>query len=220
MMELDKVQLGAYCGSVAPINLSISSGQAVCVVGKSGSGKTSLLETLCGIRPWVGGSFRIHGEEMSERVPAERGVGLVPQDTVLFPGMRVEGQIGFPLQARGWKKAQQVERVEALLELLEITHLKGKSPKELSGGEGKRVVLARALSFQPSLLCLDEVTAGLDEETARVILTAVRSIMEVEQCVVLSVTHHKEEASVLGGTLVQLCSEGLKEIENPISHME
>lgn len=208
MIVVKQIELPVYCGVAEPLDLTIAAGEAVCVMGPSGRGKTTLLELLCGLEPWLAGSFSCLGVELSSLPAEQRGVGLVPQDTVLFPNLRVEKQIEFPLSARGWSLSNRRERVSELLVTLEIEHLCTKLPHELSGGEAKRVALARALAFRPKFLCLDEMTAGLDRVTEQTILAVIRQIMETESCSVLAATHSHSVAQGLGGQEIVLGEQG------------
>lgn len=203
MIEFLEITLPSYCEHQKPWSHTLARGEAVCLMGESGCGKSTLLELVAGLRPWCGGECRVDGVELSTQSLEHRFVGLVPQDTVLFPHLSVEKQINFPLKARGWERNQRLQRIKYLLDLFEIESLKKRYPNELSGGQAKRVALARALSFRPALLCLDEFSAGLDRELAARILKALRTALVEEKFALIAVTHHEEEADLLGAQLVR-----------------
>ncbi len=203
MIEFLDMTLPSYCEHQNPWSHTLGEGEAVCLMGASGCGKSTLLEIVAGLRPWCGGVCRVDGVELSTQPLEHRFVGLVPQDTVLFPHLSVEKQIDFPLKARGWERSQRSQRIKYLLDLFEIESLKRHYPHELSGGQAKRVALARALSFRPALLCLDELSAGLDRELTARILKALRTALREEKFALLAVTHREEEVALLGAELVR-----------------
>jgi len=139
--------------------------------------------------------------DMTRAEPAQRHIGLVPQDTVLFPTMTVREHLAFSPTVRKWPCHEIKNRVEELAESLGISHLLGRHPQGLSGGESKRVALGRALASRPKLLCLDEALTGLDDETHAEIIELIRSTIQNQQVTVLHITHHRAEAESLTNTL-------------------
>ena len=147
------------------IGLEIPTGQYGVLMGRTGSGKTTILEAICGLRRVLGGSIELMGRDVTGLPPAERGIGYVPQDRALFQTMTVRQHLAFALKIRRWARDAMDQRVHELAELLGIGALLHRKPPGLSGGESQRVALGRALAFRPDILCLDEPLSALDDET-------------------------------------------------------
>ena len=180
------------------ISLEIPTGQYAVLMGKTGSGKTTLLEILCGLKPVQSGRIFLMAQDVTFLKPARRGIGYVPQDGALFPSMTVHDHLAFALRVRKWDPAAIEKRVGELAELLGITHLLGRRPSGLSGGEAQRAALGRALAFHPRILLLDEPLSALDEETRREIYQLILSIRRHYNITALHVTHNWQEAITLG----------------------
>jgi ABC-type sugar transport system ATPase subunit len=131
---------------------------------------------------------------VTSAAPAERGLGLVPQDRALFEHLRVRDQLGFGPRARGWDEAATAARVKELGDLLGIGALLERWPGELSGGEAQRVALGRALASRPKLLLLDEPLSALDDAVWDEMTALLGVLRRREPVTVLHVTHRQEEA--------------------------
>ncbi|MEM7231872.1 MAG: ATP-binding cassette domain-containing protein [Planctomycetota bacterium] len=186
------------------VSLTIPEGAYGVLMGRSGSGKTTVLEAICGLRPVQSGSIRLSGREVTTLLPGERGLGYVPQDRALFPGLLVRDQIAFALVVRQRSQDEIAERVDALAELLGISDLLDRGPEKLSGGEAQRVSLARALAAKPGVLCLDEPLSALDEETHDEICHLLKEVQSQTGVTVLHVTHSRFEAERLGTTFLRI----------------
>ena len=191
-----KVRAGAF--DIAGVNIEIPKGKCAVLKGKSGSGKTTIMEAICGLRDVISGSIEIDGRDVTYATPADRNVGLVPQDNVLFRTMTVREHLAYGLKLRKWEKANILERVENLAGSLQIEHLLERKPRGLSGGEAKRVAIGRAMASRPDLLCLDESFTGLDDETREDVMTVVKTAIQDEGLTTLMITHQKEEAAFMG----------------------
>jgi molybdate/tungstate transport system ATP-binding protein len=204
MIALDSVsmQLGDF--ALEGISLLVERGGYAVLMGRTGSGKTSLLEAICGLRRCTAGRIRLDGEDVTDRRPGERGIGYLPQDGALFPTMPVGEQLAFAPRLFRWRAAAIAARVGELAELLELGHLLDRKPPGLSGGEIRRVALGRALAARPRILCLDEPLVGLDDETRRKVTEVLRGVHEAGGCTVLHVTHHLGEAQELADELFHL----------------
>lgn len=174
------------------------------LMGKTGTGKTTLLEMICGLRTPVSGSVHLGGVDVTRFPPGERGIGYVPQDGALFPTMTVREQIGFGLRLQKQSAAAILSRVSELAEETRVSHLLDRKPQGLSGGEKQRVALARALIMRPRVLLLDEPLASLDEETQDDLISLLRKTQQDYGITVLHVTHSRREAQTLGQVLLQL----------------
>lgn len=176
------------------------------LLGPSGSGKTTIMEAICGLRAVTHGNILIDSTDITELRPAERQVALVPQDNALFPHLTVGEHLSFGPTIQKWKKSDIKARVEELAEELGITHLLHRKPVMLSGGEAKRVALARALATKPKLLCLDEALTGLDEKTHAATLQVIRSTITREKTTTLLITHSIMEAQALADSILEINS--------------
>ena len=178
-------------------------GEAAAVLGPSGAGKTTLLETIAGLRR-ARGRLTVGGEVLQDTaagvfLPTERRrLGYVPQDGALFPHLSVLRNLTF---GRSRRRAGDSD-FETLLASLDLEPLLARYPRHLSGGERRRVALARALLARPRLLLLDEPTAGLDPLRARKALAGIRRVREELGVPLLVVTHGQREALVLASEVV------------------
>lgn len=197
MLELNDLSL-AYGGQPVVHNLSfrLEQGDIGCLLGPSGCGKTTVLRSIAGFEPAVGGEISIDGNPVAGRnfalAPEKRRVGMVFQDYALFPHLDVARNIGFGL--KGWSAQEQAERVQQLLEMVGLPDAGRKFPHELSGGQQQRVALARALAPCPALLLLDEPFSSLDVELRERLGQEVREILKAQNITALLVTHDQHEA--------------------------
>ena len=179
------------------VSFEIPNGNYGLLVGKSGCGKTTILEAICGLRETNEGSIFLGSEEVTTLKPGERGIGYVPQDGALFPTLSIREQLAFALQLRKAESVAIVERIEELADRLGIDHLLDRMPDGLSGGERQRVALGRALSIRPKFLCLDEPLSALDDETHDEICQLLIDTVKGTGVTVLHVTHNKRETERL-----------------------
>ena len=186
------------------VSLEVPTGSYAVLMGKTGCGKTSLLESVCGLRRVAAGRIELDSRDVTHMAPALRGIGYVPQDAALFPHMTVEEQMGFALRIR--KVAPEVvrRRVQELAELLEIVPLLHRPPKGLSGGESQRVSLGRALAFAPRFLLLDEPLGALDETTRQHLVEVLNRVHRQTRVTAIHVTHNGAEAASLADLLLEL----------------
>src|SRR2546421_1571325 len=173
-------------------------------MGKTGSGKSSILEVLCGLRPAAGGSIILMDRDVTACKPAERGVGYVPQDRVLCPTMTVREHLAFALVTRQWDRRAIERRVGELADLLGIQDLLQRKPQGLSGGEAQRVALGRALAYHPRILLLDEPLSALDDETRQEMYSLLLSVRQQNPVTTLHVTHSLSEAKKLADRVLLL----------------
>lgn len=181
---------------VEHLSLSLDSGEIGCLLGASGCGKTTVLRAIAGFEPVRAGSIQLGNRILSSTEhwvePEDRQVGMMFQDYALFPHLTVEKNISFGL--RRLSRAQQRERVQAMLELVGLTDKIKQYPHELSGGQQQRVALARALAPKPALLLLDEPFSNLDIDTRERLAFEVRDILKETGVTALLVTHNQAEA--------------------------
>jgi ABC-type sugar transport system ATPase subunit len=189
------MKLGAF--RLENISLEVPANFHAVLMGKTGSGKTSLLEALCGLRQVSSGSICVMGRDVTRLPPATRNIGYVPQDGALFSSMTIREHLSFALTLRQWDESAISKRVAELAELLQITHLLERYPRGLSGGEVQRVSLGRALSFRPRILCMDEPLSALDDETRTGMCRLLIAMRQNTPVTVLHVSHNRAEADML-----------------------
>ena len=183
--------------ALADVSFEIPTRAYCALMGKTGCGKTTVLEAICGLRGVNSGSIRLMSREVIDLPPAARGIGFVPQDGALFSTMTVKENLGFSLDVRGRSKADVAVRVEKLAELLGIPGLLKRRVQGLSGGEKQRVALGRALAFEPDVLCLDEPLSALDDETKEGLIDLLGKVREETGVTTLHITHSLQEARSL-----------------------
>lgn len=195
-VESLSVRLGSF--ALENVGLDVATGQYAILMGRTGSGKTTILETICGLRHVTSGKILLMGRDVTKLKPAERGIGFVPQEGALFASMPVRDQIGFALTIRKWKPGEINKRVQELAELLGLQTVLDRRPAGLSGGEIQRVALGRALAARPGILCLDEPLSALDDATREEMYALLISVRERTGVTTLHITHSKTEARRLG----------------------
>jgi molybdate transport system ATP-binding protein len=189
------------------VELTAEAGRTLVLVGESGAGKTTILNTLAGVLHPERGMIRVDGityfaSDQGINVPAHaRTVGYVFQNYALFPHLRVFENVAFGLAAQGFPRAHIQTRVRETLEHLGIADLSERRPASLSGGQQQRVALARALVLRSRLLLLDEPLSALDLQTRREIRGELLRLLRILPCVTLLVTHNPLEAVVFGDTI-------------------
>ena len=214
MIRLNDVSIQSGSFSLQNVSFTIPSRRYGILMGRTGSGKTTILEAVCGLRSVRSGTIELVGRDVTHEGPAKRGVGYVPQDGALFSTMTVAGNLEFPLRLHKWKPEARAERVAELAELLGIERLLPRRAVKLSGGESQRIALGRALSFRPRVLVLDEPLSALDSETREQMYTLLQRVQEHEDVTVLHVTHSKEDAEQLQDCLLVLEDGRIREVSN------
>jgi len=211
MIAVEKLGLKQGEFSLCDLNFEIPVGKYGVLVGKSGCGKTTLLEAVCGLRPINSGRILLGGQDVTSCKPGEREVGYVPQDGALFPHLSVAKQLAFSLVLRKTEPSQISRRVEELADRLCISHLLDRMPDALSGGECQRVALGRALSIRPKFLCLDEPLSALDDETYDEIFELLLQTVKGTGVTVLHITHNKREVDNLADLVFRMNGNALSQ---------
>jgi putative spermidine/putrescine transport system ATP-binding protein len=201
--------------AVQDFNLAAERGEFVSFLGPSGCGKTTTLRMIAGFERPTAGAISIDGDDITDRSPNQRNVGMVFQSYALFPNMTVAGNIGFGLKIRKRPKADIDRRVG---ELLELIHLEGRGdrfPWQLSGGQQQRVALARALAIEPTILLLDEPLSALDAKIRVALRHEIRQIQRQLGITTVYVTHDQEEALELSDRIVVMSEGRIEQIGSP-----
>lgn len=175
------------------INLEIPEGQYYVLLGRSGAGKTQLLELIAGLEHPDKGSIYLDNEDITRHKIQNRKIGIVFQDYAVFPHMTVFGNIAFPLKARKLDKKTIAGKVEKAAEAMNIKHLLTRNTQNLSGGELQRVALARTLITSPRLLLLDEPLSSLDASLKDDMKRLLRNLNKSGQTII-HVTHDYSDA--------------------------
>jgi len=208
IVELDDFTLG-------PLSLEIGEGEFFIILGPTGAGKTVLLETIAGVHRPSNGRILIEGQDLTFLPPERRGIGIVYQDYSLFPHQTVRRNIEFGLRLKGIPKGERERRVQELVELLGIGHLLDRYPPTLSGGEGQRVALGRALAPRPKLLLLDEPLSALDPKIRERLAGEFKRINRETGVTFIMVTHEIREALVLGDRIALLRDGKIEQVGGP-----
>ncbi len=204
VIRLDNISWSAGAFALSDVSFDVPAGKYAVLMGRTGSGKTSLIEIICGLRLPRSGRVWLADRDVTAAEPGARGLGYVPQDGALFPTMTAREQIGFALRMQ--KRAVGVieSTVRDLAGEMSITHLLDRKPTGLSGGEKQRVALARALAAKPKVLLLDEPLAAVDEETQDELIALLQRTQREHGITVLHVTHSKREADALAEVSLRL----------------
>lgn len=183
--------------AVDHVSLEIRDGEFFALLGPSGCGKTTTLRMIAGFEHPSSGSILIHGREMAAIPPHRRPVNTVFQSYALFPHMTVAQNVAFGLEMQRRPKAEIAARVREALELVRLSDLADRRPRQLSGGQQQRVALARALINQPEVLLLDEPLGALDEQLRKELQIELKSLQRRVGITFVFVTHDQEEALMM-----------------------
>ncbi|MDQ3543963.1 MAG: ABC transporter ATP-binding protein [Actinomycetota bacterium] len=186
------------------VHLTVDSSEVIALLGPSGSGKSTLLRVVAGLVSVDDGSVAIDGDDVTSLPTYRRGVGMVFQDDQLFGHLDVAANVAFGLRMRGDGASNRAERVGELLDLVGLAGFESRRVDNLSGGEAKRVALARSLAPSPRVLLLDEPLTGLDRELHDRLLDDLGDIMRAARTTSLLVTHDVDEASAIADRVVSL----------------
>lgn len=182
------------------VSFTVPTGETLAITGPSGIGKTTLLHAICGIIRTTHGTVHIDNVDVTSMPTHKRGIGLVSQTGDLFPTMTVSQNIEFGLRIARMPNAGRLTRINQMLEMLNLTHLARRGVADLSGGEARRIALARALAPRPRVLLLDEPLSGLDQTTHDALMSDLSRVLKQTATTALLVTHDHSEADFLAGT--------------------
>jgi thiamine transport system ATP-binding protein len=189
--------------AVDDMTLRVADGQIVAVLGASGAGKSTLLRVIAGLLRPDAGTVVMDGVDISDLPAHQRNIGMMFQDEQLFPHLDVAGNIAFGPRVRKWPRADVGQRVSELLGLVGIDGFGHRRIDRLSGGERKRVALARSLAPRPTVLLLDEPLTGLDSELHDRLTTELGAVLRSTNTAAVLVTHDRDEATSFADVVVQ-----------------
>ena len=181
------IQAGGF--KIIDLNLEIPTGSYGILMWKTGSGKTTILEALCGLRKVSAGQIFINDRDVTKLRPAERNIGFLPQDIALFDHMTIYEHIAFGMRIQKWDQKEIDFRVNELAEQLQIKHLLQRKPAGLSGGEKQRTAMGRALAVKPEVLCLDEPLSTLDDDTHEEVINLIKDVSSENRITSFHITH-------------------------------
>ena len=204
MIEVRGLSIAVGTFSLNDVSFTVETGRCAALMGRTGCGKTTILEAICGLRRMVSGRVLLQGRDVTGLRPGQRGIGYVPQDRALFSTMTVREHLEFALRVRSCSRKDIEARVVELANLLGLTPLLQRRPAGLSGGESQRVALGRAMSFDPVVLLLDEPLSALDDQTREEMYALLRKVRERTGVTTLHVTHHRNEAERLADQVLVL----------------
>jgi multiple sugar transport system ATP-binding protein len=202
--------------AVDGVNLVTSEGEYLVLLGPSGCGKTTLLRTIAGLEQPTDGEVLIGGQVVNELPPRARRVAMVFQSYALYPHKTVRANIVFPLKAAQIPPDERVKKVAWAAELLGITRLLDRKPRQLSGGERQRVALARALVREPSVFLLDEPLSNLDAKLRASARDELKRFQRRVETTTIYVTHDQVEAMGLGDRIAVMYEGRLRQIGPPV----
>mgnify|MGYP001239143067 CR=1 FL=1 len=197
MIRLDNVRIRVPGFTVRVESLHLAPGAFFCLLGPTGSGKSLILETIAGLIRPAKGKIVLNGVDVTRQAPETRGLGIVYQDSALFPHLSVEQNIRYGLRYHSAARHEANERVSSLAEVLGIAHLLGRRVTSLSGGERQRTALARALAVRPRVLLLDEPLSALDPNFREEMRRLLKEVHRDMGLTVFMVTHDFSEALFL-----------------------
>jgi putative spermidine/putrescine transport system ATP-binding protein len=204
--------------AVSGVDLDIARGEFFTMLGPSGSGKTTLLRLIAGFEVPDAGTISLRGTDVTGLPPYQRGVNTVFQDYALFPHFSVAENVAYGMRVRRVAKAERAQRVDAALDMVQMTELAARRPSQLSGGQRQRVALARAIVNEPEVLLLDEPLGALDLKLRQEMQVELKRIQRQIGITFIYVTHDQEEALTMSDRLA-VFRDGQIEQVGPPAHV-
>ena len=201
--------------AVNNLNLSIKEGELVVLVGPSGCGKSTSLRMAAGLEEVSEGEITINGEVVNDFTPRERDIAMVFQTYALYPHMTVEQNIGFPLRMAKMGKEERSKSVRKAAEILDITNLLGRFPRDLSGGQRQRIAMGRAIVRSPRVFLMDEPLSNLDAKLRVQMRGEIARLQRELKTTTLYVTHDQVEAMTLGDRVAVMYDGVLQQLAPP-----
>jgi putative spermidine/putrescine transport system ATP-binding protein len=200
---------------IGGLDLDVERGEFLTLLGPSGSGKTTTLMMLAGFEAPTAGEILLEGKPLSRLPPHKRHIGMVFQNYALFPHMSVAENIGFPLSVRGMGRDEIAERVERVLDMVQLAGFGGRRPAQLSGGQQQRIAVARALVFEPKLVLMDEPLGALDKQLREQMQLEIRRLHERLGVTMVYVTHDQAEALTMSDRIAVFHRGKIQQLDTP-----
>ncbi len=201
--------------AVDHVSLDVYRGEFLSFLGPSGCGKTTTLRMIAGFEEPDAGTITVMGEDMTDRPPHKRNLGMVFQNYALFPHMTVFDNVAFGLKMRKVGSSELKRRVAQVLDLVQLTQMHQRYPRQLSGGQQQRVALARAIVIEPYVLLLDEPLSNLDAKLRKAMQTELRDLQRRLGITAIYVTHDQEEAMTVSDRIVVMDHGQIMQIGTP-----
>ena len=197
------------------LSLNIKEGEFFTLLGPSGCGKTTLLRMIIGFNSIEGGEIKLD-EKLINNIPTnKRNMGMVFQNYAIFPHMSVKDNVAFGLKRKKMSKQEIEEKVNEILKIVKIDHLKDRMPVKLSGGQQQRVALARAIVIHPEVLLMDEPLSNLDAKLRVEMRNAIKRIQQQIGITTVYVTHDQEEALAVSDRIAVMNGGVIQQIDTP-----
>jgi sulfate transport system ATP-binding protein len=197
------------------VSIEVPSGSLTALLGPSGSGKSTLLRVIAGLETPQAGTVKLDGVDVSGQAARKRGVGFVFQHYAAFKHMTVRENVAFGLKVRKRPRAEVKQRVDELLELVQIAGWADNYPAQLSGGQRQRMALARALAVEPKVLLLDEPFGALDARVRKDLRAWLRRLHDEMHVTTIFVTHDQEEAMDIADQIVLMNHGRIEQVGEP-----
>jgi putative spermidine/putrescine transport system ATP-binding protein len=197
------------------VSLDVRPGEFLTLLGSSGCGKTTLLNTIAGFEELHGGEVLVQGRSMAGVPAHRRNFGMVFQSYALFPHMTVGENVAYPLRLRGVSKRERRDRVRQAVAMVELESAVDRLPTQLSGGQQQRVALARALVFEPKVLLMDEPLGALDRRLRQALQFSIKRLHRELDTTIIYVTHDQEEALAMSDRIGVMRDGLIEQVDTP-----
>ena len=197
------------------LSLEVKPGEFFTLLGPSGCGKTTLLRMIIGFNSIEGGTFKINDRVINDIPTNKRNIGMVFQNYAVFPHMNVFDNVAFGLRNRKLPKDEIERKVNSILKVVKIDHLKDRMPANLSGGQQQRVALARAIVIEPEVLLMDEPLSNLDAKLRVEMRNAIKRIQQQFGITTVYVTHDQEEAMAISDRIAVMKDGVIQHVGTP-----
>lgn len=212
LIDIDQFSISVGSFSLKNVNLQIYENEIFAILGKTGSGKTVLLESIAGFYKSKEGSIKIYDKKVNDIPLENRKIGFVYQDYGLFPHLTVFNNIAYGLKMQKINKKIIKSTVEEICKILSIENILDQYPGTLSGGEKQRTALARSVVLKPKILLMDEPFSALDPTTKKSMYDEIKKIHKIFGCTIIFVTHDFNEAQIMANRIGILESGQLKSV--------
>ncbi len=219
MASLDLKHVGKSFGAAAvlhDVEIEIGDGEFVVLVGPSGCGKSTLLRVIAGLEEATSGQVLIGGEEVNDVHPKDRDIAMVFQNYGLYPHMTAARNMGFALKLQGTARAEIRSKIEAAAEILGLSSLLDRFPRQLSGGQRQRVAMGRAIVRNPKIFLFDEPLSNLDAKLRVQMRSEIRALHQELSATTVYVTHDQIEAMTMADKIVAMLDGYVMQIGSPL----
>jgi ABC-type sugar transport system ATPase subunit len=197
------------------INLEIQDGEFIALLGPSGCGKTTTLNCIAGLLEPTSGHIYFDNEDVTDKAPKDRNIGMCFQSYALYPHMTVLDNIAFPLKQKKMPKEERYAKAREIAERLQLTQYLERKPGQLSGGQQQRVAMCRAMVKEPNVLLLDEPMSNLDARLKIEVREVIKKLQEEFRVTAIIVTHDQEEAMAIADRIAILDNGRIQQYDSP-----